>query len=126
MTDKVICEKCGSEMVALNESYSVGMECPNCGWGWVTTVVDPLFEDTTVYTIVLQKGNPSTKAVLKAISLVTGLNYLQIRDIIDEAPVSLVEGKAPAILKKCEQLERGSVKYQVVPECPFLERQIGT
>ena len=42
MNDKCICEKCGAEMKPLSDFSPVGMTCPNCGWGWATTYIDPI------------------------------------------------------------------------------------
>ena len=45
MTDKIICEKCGAEMLPIDQNKPVGMTCPNCGWGWATTYIEPIIED---------------------------------------------------------------------------------
>ena len=42
MNDAIICEKCGNEMKPLSEIYPIGMTCPNCGWGWATTYIEPI------------------------------------------------------------------------------------
>jgi hypothetical protein len=51
--DIVICEKCGAEMKPLSDIYPVGMTCPNCGWGWATTYIDPINLDESDYHIIL-------------------------------------------------------------------------
>ena len=45
MNKEYICEKCGTEMVPIDKKIPVGLTCPNCGWGWATTYIDPIIED---------------------------------------------------------------------------------
>lgn len=57
MTEKIICEKCGAVMTPLDPERPIGMECPECGWGWVTSYIEPKAEDATIYSIILEQGN---------------------------------------------------------------------
>lgn len=34
--EKIICEKCGREMMDLSHGPYVNVKCPHCGWGWAT------------------------------------------------------------------------------------------
>ena len=97
MKEKVICEKCGAVMVPIVPDKplgSTGMECPECGWGWATTYIEPKYEDETVYKIVLDRGSDAAKENIKVIAGVMNCNYLRAKEVIDDAGHILAEGKA--------------------------------
>ena len=84
--DIVICEKCGAEMKPLSDIYPVGMTCPNCGWGWATTYIEPILSDSTDYHVVLVSSNNSLTSI-KAVSEVANCNYIEAKKLISHAPV---------------------------------------
>ena len=45
------CVKCGHEMLDHSTAQTICLECPNCGWGFATTLSQPLNEDMTDYEI---------------------------------------------------------------------------
>ena len=63
--EKIVCEKCGAEMHIVRDSYQMGMKCPNCGWGWVTTYNEPIEVDYSVYHVVLDSKDGSLVNVHK-------------------------------------------------------------
>ena len=119
MNNKIICEKCGAVMVPIDPDKSIGMKCPKCGWGWVTSYIEPKLEDETLYTIILDQGNQSNAKELKAVSTVAGCNYIQAKSLITESPYKLIEGLAIDIESCIEMLDKASVKYHVEPEWPY-------
>lgn len=48
-------------MEEIQGAFSEGMECPNCGWGWVTTNIGSIADDNTDYEIWLQPGIQATE-----------------------------------------------------------------
>ena len=42
MSEKAICDKCGSEIKYFQEKGSCGWVCPVCGWGCATTYIEPV------------------------------------------------------------------------------------
>lgn len=119
MDKQIICEKCGAIMAPIDPDKPVGMECPDCGWGWATTYTDPKHEDETVYKIILEPGNETDKDTLKAISQILNCNYLKARDVIADFGETLVEGKASEIEGCIKTLLQASIKYRVEPEWPY-------
>lgn len=122
MKEKVICEKCGAVMVPIVPEKlvgSTGMECPECGWGWATTYIEPKYEDETVYKIVLDRGSETTKENIKAIAKVMNCNYLRAKEVINDADCVLAEGKATEIEKHIQQLLRSSINYHIEPEWTY-------
>ena len=119
MTDKIICEKCGAEMVPIDTDKPIGMKCPECGWGWVTSYIEPKLEDVTVYSIILEQGNEPGVEVLKAVSKVANCNFIQAKAMITGAPQSMTEGRAVDIERCIELLDKASVKYYIDPEWTY-------
>ena len=126
MNNKVICEKCGTEMIPVDLCKPVGMTCPNCGWGWATTYIDPLLEDAALYTVSLAKGNNATKETIKAVAKISNKNILQAKRMIEESPVDIYVGKAVQVKDILNRLESLSIAYNVTPAFPYLlSKEIG-
>ena len=119
MTENTICEKCGAEMKNIDNPHELGMICPNCGWGWVTTFINPIIEDDTVYSVVLQKENKASKSALKTVSAIAKCNYVQAKEYIDNAPVEIFRGKAIEVKYLKEQLDSANISFVIVPEFPY-------
>lgn len=98
---------------------SIGMECPECGWGWATTYIEPKYEDETVYKIVLDYGSDATKENIKAIAKVMNCNYLRAKEVIDDAGLIMAEGKATEIEGSTQLLLQSSINYHIEPEWPY-------
>ncbi len=119
MIDKIICEKCGAEMLPIDPNKPVGMTCPNCGWGWATTYIDPEQEDDTVYIVSLSEGNVASGAAIKAVSKITNKNFVQAKRIIENSPVDIYAGNAVKVKDVLLMLEPLSLAYDVTPEFPY-------
>ncbi len=129
MTDKYVCEKCGTEMVNRSSKYSVVVECPKCGWGWATTSYDPTDDDNTEYEIWLLPGNVQTMETMRLIAHIASINYLQSKKMLEsETPVMLYKAchEAVANLNKVQRIQdiakklNGSnIRFFVVPEFPY-------
>ena len=119
MSNKIICEKCGTEMLPIDMHKSVGMKCPKCGWGWATSYIEPIKVDTTDYNVVLLAGNIPSKESIKTIANIAGISFLQAKKMIENAPTSLLIGKAVAVKEAIVALERSALNYQVEPKFPY-------
>ena len=119
MPEKIKCEKCGAEMIPLDPNKPIGMECPECGWGWVTSYIEPKYEDETVYSITLEQGNDINKTILKAISQIKNCNFIEAKNLIENPNKALTEGRAMEIDKVVQILEQASVKYSIELEWPY-------
>lgn len=123
MNRKIICEKCGTEMLPINPNEPVGMTCPNCGWGWATTYIDPLQEDDTVYAVSLAEGNNATRDAIKTVAEISSKNFVQAKRMIENSPIVLYVGKAIQVRDVLTLLESHSLSYNVTPEFPYLFSQ---
>ena len=102
MNKEYICEKCGTEMVPIDKKIPVGLTCPNCGWGWATTYIDPIIEDD-----------------IKTVSAIAKCNYIKAKEYIDNAPVELFRGKAIEVKNLKEQLDSANISFVIVPDFPY-------
>ena len=89
------CEKCGHEIADRSTAQTICLECPNCGWGFATSLSQPLDEDMTDYKIYLNPGNTETMEHIKLISAICHVNYLQAR--------KLLSSQKPVLIYKAEQ-----------------------
>ena len=118
MNNKPICEKCGHEMKPISESQPVGMTCPNCGWGWATTYIEPILLDENDYHIILISDN-SSLPIIKKVAAVVGCNYLQAKEMIENSPVEIYCGKAPDVKVIAADLVNSQLKIKINPAFPY-------
>ncbi len=120
MSDKVICEKCGTEMLPIDPNKHVGMTCPNCGWGWATTYIDPIQEDDTVYVVYLGEGNVISKATIKTVATISNINYMQAKKMMENNPTAIIfSGNAVQVRDILLQLKSLSLTFKVEPDFPY-------
>ena len=116
-SDPFKCPVCGSELNLFLKGSTVGVICPCCDYSVVTTRTEPIYEDETIYTILLEAGNTCDRPRLKLISKLAGVNYLRAKEMIASAPVVLVEGElAYIILEMKKELDACGIKYSISPE----------
>ncbi len=116
--DTFFCEKCGHELDPYIHGSCCGVTCPNCGWGWATTYIEPIMEDSNIYHIILETNDISLK-VTRIVSDIACCNYIQARKIIEKAPVEIFCGQAVEVLKAKEKLEAAGIRFGIEPEFPY-------
>ena len=112
---KFICEKCGKEMINIDDDFSIGMECPNCGWGWITTKDNPLMTDRTIYNVTV-KSAEATKDNIKIISSILNVNYLEAKNILNSLPKEIFCGKAYEVKKIKDILAKSKIEFEIIPK----------
>jgi hypothetical protein len=112
------CEKCGAEMLEYREGHSCGYICSNCGWGLATSFYEPYETDMTRYSIVI-RGNEATHAAIKAISDVSGMNFLQANKLLRMPEAIVFEGRAVEILEKKKVLLENNISFKITPDFPY-------
>ena len=116
--EKIVCEKCGAEMHIVRDSYQMGMECPNCGWGWVTTYNEPIEVDYGVYHVVLDSKDSSLANVMLVASIVN-CNYLRAKRIIENSPSEIFSGKAVDVREIRDRLVQAGMAFRIEPDFPY-------
>ena len=118
MNEKILCEKCGHEMVSISETNPIGMTCTNCGWGWATTYIEPILTDTVDYRVILVSDNKSLSSI-KIVSKTTNCNYIEAKKIIEKAPIEIFCGQAVDVKKIKEKFEAVNIEIKIEPEFPY-------
>ena len=117
MSEKIICEKCGHEMSYFIEGSTCGTTCKNCGWGWVTSYIEPIRLDTNEYKLIINPiDNPST-ASLRCISQLLMCNYLKAKEILHSEIV--FTNNAVEIQKTAIELTKHEIKFTITPDYPY-------
>ena len=115
--EKRKCEKCGQEMQEYETENCMGVKCPNCGWGWVTTRSDPLFEDETIYQVKIPLNLSPSKPEITAVSEALGINYLQSLHTL-KAGTGTLSGSTNQIMEKLKKLKANNVAFEISPNFP--------
>lgn len=113
------CEKCGSEMEIQLKGSCLGVVCPNCGWGIASTYIDPLRADWTDYTIRLNADGKASVDAIKAVSKLSGCNYLKAKDVIENTGGAILSGKATEIADAKNLLDSLGLNYETTPPFPY-------
>ena len=117
--DIVLCEKCGYEMNYHREGSCCGMTCPNCGWGWATTYIEPIHEDDTDYHIILSVPCKNLLDNIRMIAGTANCNYIKSKKLIAKAPAEIFCGKAVDVKTIKVKLEKASIEFRIEPEFPY-------
>lgn len=118
MNEKIICEKCGTEMQPHHKGSTCGMLCPNCGWGWVTTCSSPIDADETIYTISFCKPEKTTAAMVKLYAKLAGTNFIQAKKALEEGN-AVFSALAADIQKLIPEIHDAGVQFNITPDYPY-------
>ena len=118
MNEKIICEKCGAEMRTYQEGRTGGMLCPQCGWGWATTITPAIDADETLYTVKISKPGKITNDMIKLYAELSRMNYIQSKQALEEgnAETSVL---AADIQKMLSRLCMAGLEFNITPEYPY-------
>ena len=93
------------------------VRCSRCDYEVVTTFVDPIYEDDTIYSIVLEKNNAINKDTVGYLMTITGLNIPNVSDLIkNRCPYVLFKGNAVDVKEMSIRLEKKGIKYKIIPK----------
>ena len=118
MKEKIICEKCGAEMRPYQEGHTGGMLCPECGWGWATTITPAIDADETLYTVKISKPGKITNDMIKLYAELSGINYMQTKKALEEGNAE-ISGLATDIQKTLPRLYEAGLEFTITPDYPY-------
>ena len=105
-------------MKPLSDFSPVGMTCPNCGWGWATTYIDPINLDESDYHMILVSSENSLSNI-KLVSKTANCNYIEAKKLIENAPVEIFCGKAVDVKTIKDKLETANIEIKIEPDFPY-------
>jgi hypothetical protein len=118
MKEKILCEKCGHEMKSIDENIPVGKTCANCGWGWVTTYIEPILSDTTTYCLTIRKMNSPDAKVLRVLASILNCNYIKAKEQVTTQDVEITD-RAAGIKEYAITLAKNDIPFDIKPDFPY-------
>lgn len=115
----MLCEKCKAEMAAVRTTGVQGWLCPICGWEILTTYIDEIYLDQTEYSIWIKHVTNINKDIIRIISKIAGVNYIEIRNMLEKDSVCILKAKAIEIKKAVNDLESADVPYEIIPKFKY-------
>lgn len=114
----MICEKCNTEMNYFQNGQSQGWTCSNCGNGLVTSCIDDMQLDETVYEVTLLPNNSPSTADLKILSKISVLNILDSKKLATQGG-HLVKVRAHIIADAIHQIKSTALSISISPNYPY-------
>lgn len=109
------CEQCGGELASFRQGSAQGVKCTRCGWSVVTTNIQGVKVDETKYEVRC-RGDYQDKAHIRAVSEVTGSNFLTSRNMLQKGLVLVFVGQAEEVLRVRTILVSAGVVCEITPD----------
>ena len=114
----MLCNKCNNEMVYFKRGQSCGWTCPKCGSGIVTSYVDEIQMDTTIYTLTLKPSNNACADDYKVVAKLCNSPILEAKKKTESGCI-LARGLATKIKECIKKLDGTSLSYEISPDFPY-------
>ena len=82
--NKYICPQCGEEMMETYDKPALNLVCPKCGCQIATSRWEEIDLDDNDYEIVLKAVSNPNIEIVKNVSKLTGLNFLNSKTIVEK------------------------------------------
>ena len=115
----MICEKCNANMKWLKKDSVQGWICSKCGWNFITTNIDDIYEDTKEYSIYIKNNCEVDIKKIKLISKLAGVNYIKAKKLLVEEKVCIFKSRAIDVKNVLKMLDELNIKYEVVPKFKY-------
>ncbi|MCR5847843.1 MAG: Zn-ribbon domain-containing protein [Lachnospiraceae bacterium] len=112
------CLRCGFEVLTESGNSEIIVKCPKCGWTAVTTYMSEIEDDLTKYSIFIEQGNSTDRELIKLVSELSGMNFLEARNILLKGGRMVVE-YAVAIKEITTKLDMVGIEYHIDPIFPY-------
>lgn len=116
--NKNLCPQCGTIMNEVYEKPALNLTCPKCGCKIATTRWDDIDLDDTIYKIIAKPTNDINIDKIKLISELTGLNYIQSKDLLIKGGM-IDNCKAIEVESICNRLNENKIDYDINPKFPW-------
>ena len=111
-----ICPICGNKLIEEVEGSSLIIKCTKCDYNVATSNINLIYEDETIYTVTIEKGNSVKMAVITTLKSITGLSTSKMLKFIKAGcPYDLYAGKAVEVKELKSKLESADIKFSIKP-----------
>lgn len=111
------CPICGSEMIEIIDGSSRVIKCTKCDYNVATSEISLIYEDETIYTVTMEKGNNIKKNVVTTLKNIVGFPTSKIVEIIkNDCPYVLYTGSAVEVNELKSSLDKSHIRYSIKPE----------
>lgn len=118
MREKIICEKCGSEMRKYREHGSCGMKCTKCDWSWATSFIPEISSDFNLFKLTIFAIPTPSIDVIKAVATLASCNFLAAKNNLQQGDIDF-SLRAPQVLEYTNRLVPLGIDYKLSPECVY-------
>lgn len=112
------CPWCHCRTESFCEDSVMGIRCTNCEWCIVTTYIEPIRADTTLYTLSIDKIDNADLDQLRTVSKLLGVNYLEARKLLQNGDAKLVD-QAVEIQKYKMLLNSKNITFNIYPDFQY-------
>ena len=120
--ESMLCELCNSQCEYRIINSTQGWHCKNCGWSVVTTYIPEIDRDEEHYSVLLDKNIHFSTEVVKTISKIKNINYLEGLEWLKTSDSILCKGKARYVLEIINMLEENGLSYSITPKYKYFKR----
>jgi hypothetical protein len=93
------------------------MQCESCGWGFVTTYIEPIHLDETEYTLCIAPIATPSIEIIRCIANTLMCNYLNTKERLTNEIV--LKNKAVTIRDLARALHKCNINYTITPDYPY-------
>lgn len=115
----MLCEKCKCEMKKIIENSTLTWLCQNCNESIVTTYIEKINKDSTIYQLFIYESENTNIEKIKFISKLLSVNYLESEKILKMPFSCILKERATKIKEVIENLNNLGINYQVKPEFTY-------
>lgn len=112
------CPWCHCRTESFCEDSVMGIRCTNCEWCIVTTYIEPIRADITLYTLSIDKIDNADLDQLRTVSKLLGVNYLEARKLLQNGDAKLVD-QAVEIQKYKMLLNSKNITFNIYPDFQY-------
>ena len=113
------CKKCGTKMITNIEGSCLIIRCPNCGYSLVTTDIEEIRADSTIYAITIFHVPNPTIPQIQLVSKLANVNWLHAKHLLALEEVLIVQDKAPKIMQIIPALNEANITYKIFPKYKY-------
>lgn len=115
------CPRCGKKLISNIEGSSIIFKCCNCDYVIVTSNIDKILEDETIYTIFVEKNDIINNNMFKTISKIKNCNFLEAKKLLESGRFILLKGLAREIDGVVHKLIENNISFNIEPEYTYIK-----